>query len=135
MPARARGQRHLRTREPAESRPTYPTIVHVAGPLSPNKCQWGTNHACAHGTERRSTSSQLCIKRTFFIGGDSSISGGKTVKCGEDGPRPPLDQEKFRLFEEIIHEKFPSFTRKEFREKILNIQKVERKIIAPNSQL
>lgn len=62
---------------------------------------------------------------------NSSISGKKTVKCGEDGPKP-LDQEKFRLLEEIIHEKFPSFTRKEFRE---NIQKVERKKIAPNSQL
>lgn len=65
---------------------------------------------------------------------NSSISGKKTVKCGEDGPKP-LDQEKFRLLEEIIHEKFPSFTRKEFREKIQNILKVERKKIAPNSQL
>lgn len=62
---------------------------------------------------------------------NSSISGEKIVKCGEDGPRPPLDQEKFRLLEEIIHEKFPSFTRKKFREKIQNIQKVERKKLPP----
>lgn len=60
---------------------------------------------------------------------NSSISGKKI-----DGPRPPLDQ-KFRLLEEIIHEKFPSFTRKEFREKIQNIQEVERKKFASNSQL
>lgn len=61
MPAWASGRRHLRTREPAETRPTYPTIVikcNVTGPLSPIKCQWGTNHACAHGTERRSNYNQ-----------------------------------------------------------------------------
>lgn len=60
---------------------------------------------------------------------NSSISGKKIVKCGEDGP--PLDQEKFRLLEKIIHDKFPSFTRKEFREKIQNIQQVERKKMPP----
>lgn len=45
------------------------------------------------------------------------IRNSSIAKCEEDGPRPPPDQEKFRLLEEIIHEKFPSFTRKEFREK------------------
>ena len=56
-----------------------------------------------------------------------SISGKKTVKCGEEGPRPPLDQVRFRVLERVVFEVFPNFTRKEVREKIQNIQKVERK--------
>ena len=49
------------------------------------------------------------------------------MKCGEEGPRPPLDQVRFRVLERVVFEVFPNFTRKEVREKIQNIQKVERK--------
>ncbi|XP_052691568.1 uncharacterized protein LOC128169474 isoform X2 [Crassostrea angulata] len=58
---------------------------------------------------------------------NSSISGKRTIKCRQEGPRPPLDQARFRVLERIIFETFPDFTRKDLREKIQNLQKVERK--------
>lgn len=48
-------------------------------------------------------------------------------KLWKEGPRPPLDQVRFRVLERVVFEVFPNFTRKEVREKIQNIQKVERK--------
>lgn len=58
---------------------------------------------------------------------NSYISGKRTIKCRQEGPRPPLDQARFRVLERIIFETFPDFTRKDIREKIQNLQKVERK--------
>ncbi|XP_065941320.1 uncharacterized protein [Magallana gigas] len=58
---------------------------------------------------------------------NSSISGKRTIKCRQEGPRPPIDQARFRVLERIIFETFPDFTRKDIREKIQNLQKVERK--------
>lgn len=56
-----------------------------------------------------------------------SISGKRTVKCSQEGPRPPLDQARFRVLERIIFETFPAFSKKEMRKKIQNLQKVKRK--------
>lgn len=56
-----------------------------------------------------------------------SISGKRPVKCSQEGPRPCLDQARFRVLERIIFETFPAFSKKDIREKIQNLQKVERK--------
>lgn len=56
-----------------------------------------------------------------------SISGKRTVKCSQEGPRPRLDQARFRVLKRIIFETFPAFSKKDIREKIQNLQKVERK--------
>jgi hypothetical protein len=56
-----------------------------------------------------------------------SISGKKTIKCGDVGPRPPLDQKRFRILLEIVFDAFPTYTRKDIIERIQNIQKVLRK--------
>lgn len=56
-----------------------------------------------------------------------SISGIRPVKCSQEGPRPCLDQARLRVLERIIFETFPAFSKKDIREKIQNLQKVERK--------
>lgn len=56
-----------------------------------------------------------------------SISSKRTVKCSQEGPRPRLDQARFRVLKRIIFETFPAFSKKDIREKIQNLQKVERK--------
>ncbi|XP_071160837.1 uncharacterized protein [Mytilus edulis] len=56
-----------------------------------------------------------------------AISGKKSSKCGAEGPRPQIDQEKLRIMSSIISEKFTDFSRKMLVEKIQNIQRVYRR--------
>lgn len=56
-----------------------------------------------------------------------SLSGKKTNKCGEDGPRPAIDQDKLALLYDIILQRYQNATRKNLMEKVQNIQKVLRK--------
>ena len=59
---------------------------------------------------------------------NQSISGKKTVKCGTNGPRPAMDQEKLSILQDIVINRFTNCTsRKCIVEKIQNIQKVLRR--------
>lgn len=59
---------------------------------------------------------------------NKSVSGKRTVKCGANGPRPAMDQEKVRLLQDTVMNKFPEVTnRKCIVEKLQNIQKVLRR--------
>ena len=59
---------------------------------------------------------------------NQSISGKKTVKCGTNGPRPAMDQEKLSILQDIVINRFPNCSsRKCIVEKIQNIQKVLRR--------
>ncbi|CAC5392139.1 unnamed protein product [Mytilus coruscus] len=76
------------------------------------------------------TATELLLKKLFTTDEikNHSISGKtKNSKCGTEGPRPPMDQEKLRIMSSIISEKFTDFSRKMLVEKIQNIQKVYRR--------
>ncbi|CAC5378568.1 unnamed protein product [Mytilus coruscus] len=54
---------------------------------------------------------------------NKSISGKNTVKCGTDGPRPPMDQEKLCKLIDTVINRFPDAKKKGIVEKIQNVQK------------
>ncbi|CAC5378565.1 unnamed protein product [Mytilus coruscus] len=54
---------------------------------------------------------------------NKSISGKKTVKCGTDGPRPPMDQDKLCKLIDTVINRFPDAKKKGIVEKIQNVQK------------
>ncbi|XP_062572082.1 uncharacterized protein LOC134234052 [Saccostrea cucullata] len=78
----------------------------------------------------KATDAVVLLLNTLFTKSEikeCSISGKKTVKCSEGGPRPPLNQDRFRTLENIVYELFPDFSRRDLRDKVQNVQKVERK--------